>query len=62
MGLELIDQEAEDLIKRTKRLLDILADAWDPDAGTTAEVANKYLQEADKLAHRWRIVRWSNSR
>lgn len=59
MGLELTDQESDDLISRTKKLLEILADAWDPDAGETAQVRNKYLEDADKLCTRWRAVKWA---
>ena len=62
MGFELTDQEAEDLVNRTKKLLEILADAWDPDAGKTAEVSNKYLEEADHLDQRWRKIKWSKSK
>jgi hypothetical protein len=56
MGFELTDQEAEDLVNR------ILADAWDPDAGKTAEVSNKYLEQADQLDRRWRMIKWSKSK
>lgn len=58
MGLELTNNEAADLVTRTKRLLAILADAWDPDSGLTTEVANKYLEEADQLSSRWQRVEW----
>jgi hypothetical protein len=61
MGLELTDNEAEDLVNRTKRLLEILADAWDPGLGEMAEVKNTYLEEADRLDKRWRAIRWGKS-
>lgn len=58
MGLEITDNEAADLVRRTKKLLEILADAWDPSQGDETTVRNKWLEEADKLTHRWRAVRW----
>ena len=58
MGFELIDQDATDLVEKTKELLEVLADAWDPDAGATAEVRNDTLEKASKLNDRWRQLRW----
>lgn len=58
MALKLTDQESADLVRRTKKLMEILADAWDPSAGKTAEVSNKHLEEADRLDKRWRQVEW----
>ena len=59
MALKLTDQEADDLVRRTKKLLEILADAWDPSQGKAAKVSNKHLEEADRLSRRWSKVEWS---
>lgn len=62
MGLELTDNESDDLVYRTKQLLEALADAWDPSQGKSAKVLNKTLEEADKLSHRWRQVHWAKKK